>query len=42
MDSARDGKENGEFRSVGEVEGKLVGEGEDGGGRYSHCHIVWR
>ena len=42
MDSFRDGKENSEFRSVGEVEGKLVGEGEDGGSGNLHCCIVWR
>jgi hypothetical protein len=27
---------------VGEIEGKLLGEGEEGGGGNSQCHVVWR
>jgi hypothetical protein len=42
VNSACDGNENGDFRSVGEIEGKLLAEGEEGGGGNSHCHIVWR
>ena len=41
FDSACDGNENSDFSSEGEVEGKLLGEGEEGGSGNSHCCVVW-
>ena len=26
---------------MGKIKGKLLGEGEEGGGGNSHCHVVW-
>ena len=40
FDSACDGDENSNFSSEGEVEGKLLGEGEEGGSGHSHCCVV--
>ena len=40
IDSACDGNEASDFSSAGEVEEKLLGEGEEGGSGNSHCCVV--
>ena len=41
IDSVCDGNENSDVSSEGEGEGKLLGEGEEGGSRNSHCCVVF-
>ena len=41
IDSACDGNEDSDFSSEGEVEEKLLGEGEEGGSGNSHCCVVF-